>query len=170
MKYLILLITIFTLISCNRNLNSQSFENIQITVKSIVLNEALSQMNFCDDSGKNTLNNCYYKIDNQRYLKKETYAFDDYMNPIAFYHYLPEGPDIHSVEQMKVDTLYAKMVNFFNQKVIIDETNQFIIDGIDTIRNYKISHDENLILIERNEYINQPLLEDRLVILGFKSK
>lgn len=81
--------------------------NIRITTKTIVHDSASSKdLKKCIEIPKevNSLNSCIIKSNDKKFIREYTLLFNNKGKVVSLYRYLPEGPDITSLDELQKDT------------------------------------------------------------------
>lgn len=111
--------------------------NICITTKTIVHDSASSKdLNKCIEIPKeiNNLNSCIIKSGNKRFIREYTLLLNNEGKIVSLYRYLPEGPDITSLDELQRDTrlLSAFHIPLANN-ITINRSKGVLIDNNDTL-------------------------------------
>ncbi|MFN7119451.1 MAG: hypothetical protein ACK4TA_21830 [Saprospiraceae bacterium] len=164
--YYLLNVFAFLLFGCAQ-LNDEGLSDIKrVKVKSILWTKMKGEGRwYCPDNEFNTIESCYYKINDIYYVKKHSYLFSNDGSLREFYRYLPEGALSYTLQDLQDDKLFAQSYDCFIQNIQIYPN--FIIDNKDTITVFKIFKNPKVILADKSNFKQDTLSRNTMVIYEY---
>ena len=153
MKSFKILFIIFLLIGCRDRERILLASNTQIIAKYITTDTKV-----CTNKTlyfkKMGINDCSFKLENHEYFIAEKFVISSSGKLKEYWHFLPEGPLKHKIEDLKSDKEYFKLLelNKFDIKILTSESK--IIDSGDTLKIERVLPSEKLIFVKRDKKMN----------------
>lgn len=162
LSFIIICFLIFT--SCEKK-NKQLPEG-KILSKTIVLNKKATEgLSFCGEDKGNSQGNCIFHFNGMKYLKRIQYIFSN-NTLIELRVYQPEGFVSYSINDLNNDPNLQDLYKTKGQNIEV-VPNLGIIDNGDTISDFSIDNENNLVFAEKLNFKNTELSEKESIIYEF---
>jgi hypothetical protein len=125
----------------------------KISTKFILISSGLCYQDKIKSFTKMKTHDCMFTLDEETYTIRSKCILDKEGKINSYWSYLPEGPDIHSFEELKNDPNFFEYIG--GEDLNIKIIDNIIIDGIDTFRIEKIRTEEKLIFVKSKTQLNE---------------
>lgn len=156
MKYFTLLILVtMTLFHCTRT-KTKLPDNVKIIAKYKVWDEFKSPdfVNCSDDIDVKSfreieMNDCSFHLDNKIFDLREKYIIDDNGNLKEYMIYKSEGPLTYSIDELKADMKFYKLIkaDIFTVRLL---NSNMLVDSGDTLEIEKVLSTDKVIFVKRD--------------------
>ena len=134
--------------------------------KIIVLNEKVTEgLSFCIEEKRNSQENCIFHFNGKKYLKRVQYVFAN-NNLKELRVFRPEGFVSYSINELNTDLNLQDLYKVKGQKIKV-VPHLGIIDNGDTISDFSIDSENNLVIAEKHFFKNTELSEKECIIYEF---
>ena len=134
--------------------------NAKISTKFLLINFNLCTQNKIRPFSKMKAHDCMFVLDEETYTIKRKYILDKNGKINSYWSYLPEGPDIHSFEELKRDPKLFEYIGGKNLSVKL--VGDIIIDGQDTLKIEKVWLEEQLISVKTKTQPSEIVTRQRI--------